>query len=50
MEEGSFTGDFERKVRFFFCQGMCKTGLWKRAFLFIDEPGGGGSFTGESER
>jgi len=41
---GSFTGYFERKVRFCFYQGMCKRRLWKWASHHrgpIGEPVGG---------
>ena len=38
MKEGSFTGDFEREVRFCFYQGMCKRRLWKQASLSIGAP------------
>jgi hypothetical protein len=44
---GSFTVEFERKIRFCFYQGMCKRRLWKWASLHrgpIGEPVGG-SFT-----
>jgi len=38
MKEGSFTGDFEREVRFCFYRGMCKRRLWKQASLSIGTP------------
>ena len=48
---GSFTGDFEGKVNFFY-QGVCKRRFWKRAVLSIGTTLGTwvvGSFTGDSE-
>jgi len=38
MERGSFIGNFERKLRFYFYQGMCKRRLWKWASLSIEAP------------
>jgi len=45
----SFTGDFDRKVRFCFYQGTCKRRLWKWASLHrgpIGEPVGGAHLSG----
>jgi hypothetical protein len=49
---GSFTEDFERKVRVCFCQGMCKRRLWEWESLHrgpIGEPVGC-SFTRDFDR